>query len=183
MLPDSHSQNHDFYHDEVITDILANTKTIAMLGASANEVRPSWFVMRYLLQKGFDVIPINPGQAGGEILGQKVYAKLADVPVPIDMVDVFRPSTALPGIIDEVLALPNLPKVLWTQLTIRDDEQARRAEEAGITVIQNRCPKIEFARLSGEIGWTGVASGVISSRKPILMKGVQSFGLPNKSST
>ncbi len=172
--------NHDYYDNSVIEAILASTKTIAMLGASANETRPSWFVMRYLIGKGYTVIPVNPGQAGSEILGQTVYATLADIPVAIDMVDVFRPVSALPTIIDEVLALPTLPTVLWTQLTIRDDVQAARAEAAGITVIQNRCPKIEFARLSGEIGWTGVSSGIISSRKPVLLKGVQSFGLPGK---
>jgi uncharacterized protein len=172
--------NHDYYDNSIIEGILASTKTIAMLGASTNEVRPSWFVMRYLLGKGYKVIPVNPGQAGGEILGQTVYATLKVIPVAIDMVDVFRPTSALPGIIDEILALETLPKVLWTQLTIRDDIQAARAEAAGITVIQNRCPKIEFARLSGEIGWTGVSSGIISSRKPVLLKGVQSFGLPDK---
>ena len=172
--------NHDHYDNSVIEAILASTKTIAMLGASANETRPSWFVMRYLLGKGYTIIPVNPGQAGGEILGQTVYTILSDIPVAIDMVDVFRPTSALPGIIDEVLALATLPKVLWTQLTIRDDVQAARAEVAGITVIQNRCPKIEYARLSGEIGWTGVSSGIISSRKPVLLKGVQSFGLPDK---
>ena len=172
--------NHDHYDNSVIEAILASTKTIAMLGASANETRPSWFVMRYLLGKGYTVMPVNPGQAGGEILGQTVYASLSDIPIAIDMVDVFRPVSALPAIIDEMLALPNLPKVLWTQLTIRDDIQAARAEAANITIIQNRCPKIEFARLSGEIGWTGVSSGIISSRKPVLLKGVQSFGLPDK---
>jgi uncharacterized protein len=170
--------NHDAYADELIMSVLRNTRVIAMLGASANETRPSWFVMRYLLMKGFEVIPVNPGQAGGEILGRTVHARLADIPDPIDMVDVFRPATALPGIVDEILALPMRPKVLWTQLTIRDDAQAERAEAAGMIVIQNRCPKIEFARLSGEIGWTGVASGVISSRKPVLRSGMQSLGLP-----
>jgi hypothetical protein len=173
--------NHDFYDDRLILDVLTQTRTIAMLGASANETRPSWFVMRYLLMKGFDVIPVNPGQAGGTILGRPVFARLADIPGAIDMVDVFRPASALAGIVDEVLALPDRPRVLWTQLTIRDDEQAIRAEAAGITVIQDRCPKIEFARLSGEIGWTGVVSGVISSRKPVLRSGMQSFGLPVKS--
>lgn len=172
--------HHDYYDDVTIISALRSAKTIAMLGASANETRPSWFVMRYLLGKGYTVIPVNPGQAGGKILGQTVYASLKDIPVAIDMVDVFRPTAALPAIIDEVLALPIVPKVLWTQLTIRDDAQAVRAEDAGITVIQNRCPKIEFARLSGEIGWMGVSSGIISSRKPVLLKGVQSMGLPDK---
>ena len=172
--------NHDYYDNSVIEAILASAKTIAMLGASANETRPSWFVMRYLLGKGYTVIPVNPGQAGGEILGQKVYANLAEIPTAIDMVDVFRPTHALPAVVDEVLTLKSRPKILWTQLSIRDDAQAARAEAVGITVIQNRCPKIEFARLSGEIGWTGVSSGIISSRKPVLLKGVQSFGLPSK---
>lgn len=172
--------NHDHYADHLIEGVLRSSRVIAMLGASANETRPSWFVMRYLLGKGYTVIPVNPGQAGATILEQTVYANLADIPVAIDMVDVFRPVSALPAIIDEVLALPILPKVLWTQLTIRDDAQAARAEAAGLIVIQNRCPKIEFARISGEIGWTGVSSGIISSRKPVLLKGVQSFGLPDK---
>ena len=171
---------HDHYDDITIIEALRSTKTIAMLGASANETRPSWFVMRYLLGKGYTIIPVNPGQAGGQILGQTVYATLKDIPLVIDMVDVFRPNAALPGIIDEVLALATLPKVVWTQLTIRDDVQAARAEAAGITVIQDRCPKIEFARLSGEVGWMGISSGIISSRKPVLLKGVQSFGLPEK---
>ncbi len=172
--------HHDHYDDIMIIGALRSAKIIAMLGASANETRPSWFVMRYLLGKGYTVIPVNPGQAGGQILGQMVYATLRDIPLVIDMVDVFRPNSALPGILDEVLALATRPKIIWTQLTIRDDFQAARAEAAGITVIQNRCPKIEFARLSGEIGWMGVSSGIISSRKPVLLKGVQSFGLPGK---
>lgn len=169
--------DHDHYPDDYIRSILSSVKTIAMVGASANEVRPSFFVMKYLLAKGYRVIPVNPGQAGKNILGQLTYARLADIPDPIDMVDVFRASDAVPAIVDEVLALNPLPKVIWTQLTVRNDDAARKAEAAGIQVVMNRCPKIEYARLCGEIGWSGVNSRVLSSKKPILGKGFQSFGL------
>ncbi|EJN06498.1 CoA-binding protein [Phyllobacterium sp. YR531] len=169
--------DHDHYPDEYIRDILSSVKTIAMVGASANEVRPSFFVMKYLLAKGYHVIPVNPGQAGKDILGQLTYARLADIPGTIDMVDVFRASDAVPAIVDEVLALSTLPKVIWTQLTVRNDAAAAKAEAAGIQVVMNRCPKIEYARLCGEIGWSGVNSRVLSSKKPILGKGFQSFGL------
>nr|WP_245308521.1 CoA-binding protein [Aurantimonas sp. 22II-16-19i] len=148
-----------------------------MVGASAKEIRPSYFVLKYLLAKGFDVIPVNPGLAGKEILGRTVYADLRSIPVPIDMVDVFRASDAVPGIVEEALGLDPLPKVIWTQLTVRNDEAAAKAEAAGLTVIMDRCPKIEYGRLSGEIGWNGVNSRVLSSRKPKLGKGYQSFGL------
>jgi predicted CoA-binding protein len=143
-------------------------------------VRPSFFVLKYLLSKGFDVFPINPGHAGREILGRMVYAKLADVAAPIDMVDIFRASAAVPGIVDEALELDPLPKVIWMQLTVRNDEAAAKAEAAGIKVVMNRCPKIEYGRLSGEIGWTGVSSGVISSKRPIMRQGFQSFGIRQK---
>lgn len=169
--------NHDAYDDAYISAILDEVKTVAIVGASANEVRPSFFVTKYLIDKGYTVFPINPGHAGKEILGRTAYARLADVPVPIDMVDVFRASDAVPGIVEEMLALDPLPKVLWTQLTVRHDEAAARAEAAGIKVVMNRCPKIEYARLSGEIGWNGVNSGVLSSRKPVLRQGFQSFGI------
>jgi uncharacterized protein len=172
--------NHDSYDDSYISGILDSVKTIAMVGASANDVRPSFFVMKYLLNKGFAVIPVNPGQAGSQILGQDVYAKLADIPVAIDIVDVFRNSNAIPGIVDEVLALDPLPKVIWMQLGVRHDEAAARAEAAGLQVVMNRCPKIEYGRLSGEIGWTGVNSGVLSSKRPVMRKGFQSFGIRQK---
>lgn len=171
------AMDHDHYSDDYIRGILSSVKTIAMVGASANEVRPSFFVMKYLLAKGYRVIPVNPGQAGKDILGQLTYARLADIPKPIDMVDVFRASEAVPAIVDEVLVLSPLPKVIWTQLTVRHDEAAAKAEAAGIQVVMNRCPKIEYARLCGEIGWSGVNSRVLSSKKPILGKGFQSFGL------
>ncbi|MER9231873.1 CoA-binding protein [Mesorhizobium sp. M0622] len=172
--------NHDSYDNAYIAGILNSVKTIAMVGASANDVRPSYFVLKYLLGKGFSVFPINPGQAGKEILGQMTYARLADVPQPIDMVDVFRASAAVPGIVDDVLRLDPLPKVIWMQLGIRHDQAAACAEAAGIKVVMNRCPKIEYGKLSGEIGWTGVNSGVLSSKKPLMRPGFQSFGVRQK---
>ena len=172
--------NHDSYDNTYIAGILNSVKTIAMVGASANDVRPSFFVLKYLLAKGFSVFPINPGQAGREILGRMTYASLADIPEPIDMVDIFRAATAVPGIVDEVLRLDPLPKVVWMQLGVRHDEAAARAEAAGIKVVMNRCPKIEYGKLSGEIGWTGVNSGVLSSKKPLMRQGFQSFGVRQK---
>ncbi|WAP68161.1 CoA-binding protein [Jiella pelagia] len=165
------------YPDAEIRRILSETKTIALVGASAKEVRPSFFVLKYLLAKGFDVIPVNPGLAGKEILGRTVYPDLQSIPQPIDMVDIFRASNAVPGIVEEALSLDPLPKVIWMQLTVRHDEAAARAEAAGLTVIMDRCPKIEYARLCGEIGWNGVNSRVLSSKKPKLGKGYQSYGL------
>lgn len=172
--------NHNSYDNAYIAGILNAVKSIAIVGASANDVRPSFFVTKYLIDKGYDVYPINPGHAGKEILGRMTYAKLADVPVPIDMVDIFRASNAVPPIVDEVLALSPLPKAIWMQLTVRHDEAAAKAEAQGIKVVMNRCPKIEYAKLSGEIGWNGVNSGTISSKKPIMRQGFQSFGIRQK---
>ncbi|TIT36918.1 MAG: CoA-binding protein [Mesorhizobium sp.] len=172
--------NHDSYDNTYIGGILNSVKTIAMVGASANDIRPSYFVLKYLLAKGFSVFPINPGQAGKEILGRMTYARLADIPEPIDMVDIFRAPAAVLGIVDEALRLVPLPKVIWMQLGVRHDEAAARAEAAGIKVVMNRCPKIEYGKLSGEIGWTGVNSGVLSSKKPLMRQGFQSFGVRQK---
>lgn len=171
---------HDAYDNSYIADILSSVKTVAIVGASANDVRPSFFVAKYLIDKGYKVFPINPGHAGKDILGQMTYPHLADVPQPIDMVDVFRASAAVPGIVEEVLALDPLPKVIWMQLTVRHDQAAAKAEAAGIKVVMDRCPKIEYARLAGEIGWNGVNSRVISSKKPVLKGGFQSFGLRSR---
>lgn len=172
--------NHDAYDDAYIADILNSVRTIAVVGASANDVRPSYFVTKYLIDKGYEVFPVNPGHAGKEILGRVTYASLADIPAAVDMVDVFRASSAVPGIVDEVLKLDPLPKVIWMQLTVRHDDAAARAEAAGIKVVMNRCPKIEYARLAGEIGWTGVNSCVLSSKRPVMREGFQSFGIRAK---
>jgi len=160
--------DHDSYPDDYIRAILDDVKTIAVVGASANPVRPSSFVMKYLLGKGYRIVPVNPGQAGKEILGQMTYARLADIPFPVDMVDVFRAPDAVPGIVDETLALKPVPKVIWMQLGVRNDAAARRAEEAGLKVVMNRCVKIEYGRLSGEIGWAGFNTGQLRSSRPHL---------------
>jgi len=157
--------NHDSYPDSYIRGILNTVKTIAMVGISPKDNRPSYFAFKYLLERGYRMIPVNPGQAGKEILGQKVYAKLADIPEPVDMIDIFRGSAFVPSIVEEALALSPKPQVIWMQLTIRNDEAARRAEEAGMTVVMNRCPKIEYGRLSSEISWLGVNSRTLSSRR------------------
>lgn len=165
------------YDDRLVRGILDDVKTIAMVGASANTIRPSYFVLKYLLAKGYRVIPVNPGLAGSELLGQRCYADLEGIPTPIDMVDIFRGADAVPGLVDATLALDPKPKVIWMQLGVRHDEAAAKAEAAGLTVIMNRCPKIEYGRLSGEISWTGVNSRTLSSRKRAVGTGVQSFGL------
>ncbi len=165
--------NHDSYSDDYIRDILATVKTIAMVGASANTARPSYFVLKYLSERGFTMLPINPGLAGETILGLPVYASLADVPQPIDMVDVFRRSEAAGEVVDAALALAIPPKVIWMQLGVRDDAAAARAEARGVKVVMNRCPKIEYGRLSGEIGWSGVNSRILSAKKPIAGPGFQ----------
>lgn len=141
--------DHNRYEDGYIADILKSTRTIALLGASPNPARPSYGVMNFLLHKGYEVFPVNPGQAGKEILGRTVYARLADLPQPVDMVDVFRAAEFLGPIVDEVIALPTRPKVVWSQLDIRDDAAAARAEAEGIKVVMDRCPAIEYPRLIG----------------------------------
>ena len=172
---------HDSYPDAYILSILKETKSIALVGASDNEARPSFFVLKYLLDRGYRVIPVNPGRVGTEMCGQKVYARLADIPGPIDMVEVFRNSEAAAGIVDEALALDPLPKVIWMQLSVRNDAAADKAEAAGIKVVMNRCPKIEYGRLSGEIGWTGVNSRMISAKRPQLHgKGAQKLSIWRK---
>jgi uncharacterized protein len=175
--------NHDSYSDDYIAGILGAVKTFAFVGASANTSRPSYFAMKYLIGKGYKVIPINPGLAGREILGQTVYASLADVPARVDVVDIFRNSEAALGAAREAIALKDKLglKVLWLQLGVRNDEAAAEAEAAGLEVVMNRCPKIEYGRLSGEIGWAGVNTGTISSLRPKLAAhGVQNHVLVGK---
>ena len=165
--------NHDRYPDPYVRAILDETKTVAIVGASANQARPSYFVLRYLASHGYRVFPINPGLAGQTIVGLPVYARLVDVPEPIDMIDIFRNSEAAGGVVDEALMLDPKPKIIWMQLTVRNDAAAARAEAAGLRVVMNRCPKIEYGRLSGEIGWGGINSRVISSKAPRMAAGGQ----------
>jgi len=170
--------NHDTYPDSYIRGILNTVKTIAMVGLSPKDNRPSYFAFKYLLERGYKMIPVNPGQAGKEILGQKVYAKLADIPEPVDMVDIFRASAYALPIVQEAVALHPRPQAIWMQLSVRNDAAARLAEEAGMKVVMNRCPKIEYGRLSSEIGWIGVNSRTLSSKRAkILGKGVQRMSL------
>jgi predicted CoA-binding protein len=162
--------NHDRYDDDYIRSVLDQVKSIALVGASANIARPSYFVLKYLLAKGYRVTPVNPGLAGQQILGQTVAPTLDAIETQIDMVDVFRHSDAALGIVRDCVRLKDKLglKVVWMQLSVRNDEAARLAEAAGLKVVMNRCPKIEYGRLSGEIGWTGVNAGVISSKRPQL---------------
>jgi len=169
--------NHDSYSDAYIRSILRTTKTIALVGASANEARTSYIVLKYLLARGYRVSPINPGLAGKEILGQTVHRSLAELPAPVDMIDVFRNSEAAGKVVDEALALPWTPKTIWMQLSVRNDAAAARAEAKGVQVVMNRCPKIEWGRLSGEISWGGINSRILSAKKPTMMAGFQKLAV------
>ena len=164
--------NHDQYPDSLIRDVLERVHTIAMVGASDNWKRPSYFAMKYLQEKGYRMLPVNPKVAasGAEILGERAYPSLADAPGPFEMVDVFRNSEAAAGVTDQAIELSEQKgiSVIWMQLGVRNDEAARRAEAAGLTVIMNRCPKIEWGRLHRELAWGGINTGVISSRRPRL---------------
>ena len=175
--------DHDRYSDDYIADILREARVFAFVGASAKSNRPSYFAMKYMLAKGYTVHPINPGHAGEQILGQIVYATLAEVPAPVDVVDIFRNSDAALGVTRDAMALKDKLgiKVVWMQLGVRNDEAAAEAEAAGLEVVMNRCPKIEYGRLSGEIGWAGVNSGKISSTRPKLSpRGVQGLRLSDE---
>ena len=168
--------SHDAYTDSYIRGILNTMKTIAMVGASEKDNRPSYFAFKYLLERGYRMIPVNPGHAGETMLGQKVYARLSDIPEPIDMVDIFRASKYVLPIVQEALSLKTRPQVIWMQLGIRNDEAAALAEANGMKVVMNRCPKIEYGRLSSEIAWLGVNTRTLSSKKPP-MGGLQRMSL------
>ncbi len=168
--------NHNSYPDSYIRGILNTVKTIAMVGASEKENRPSYFAFKYLLERGYHMIPVNPGHAGQTMLGQRIYARLADIPEPIDMVDIFRGSQYAPAIVQEALALKPRPQVIWMQLGVRNDEAAALAEANGLKVVMNRCPKIEYGRLSSEIAWMGVNTRTLSSKKAT-MGGIQRMTL------
>jgi hypothetical protein len=175
--------DHTSYTDEYVAGILRSARTIAMVGASATTNRPSYFAMKYLIAKGYRVVPVNPTLAGQDILGQRVYASLQDVPPPVDIVDIFRSSQAALQIAREAVRLKDALgiKVVWMQLGVRNAEAAAEAEAAGLKVVMNRCPKIEYGRLSGEIGWAGVNAGAISSRRPLLSgRGVQNHIIAGK---
>ena len=173
---------HDQYDDSYIRGILNTVKTIAMVGASAKDNRPSYFAFKYLMERGYNMIPINPGLGGKELLGRKIYGRLAEVPEPIDMVDVFRASKYALPVVQEALTLNPKPRVIWMQLSVRNDEAAALAEANGMKVVMDRCPKIEYGRLSSEIGWIGVNSRTLSSKRAQLLgKGVQRMSLNRQS--
>jgi predicted CoA-binding protein len=170
--------NHDTYDDAYIRGILNTVKTIAMVGVSANVSRPSYFAFKYLLERGYRMIPVNPGLAGGELLGHKAYGRLIDIPEPVDMVDIFRASQYVVAIVEEAVKMQPRPRVVWMQLGIRNDEAARLAEANGLKVVMNRCPKIEYGRLSSEISWMGVNTRTLTSKKAkILGGGIQRMAL------
>jgi len=163
--------NHDNYDDSYIRGILNTVKTIAMVGASAKDNRPSYFAFKYLMERGYDMIPINPGLAGKQLLGKTIYARLSEVPEPIDMIDIFRAAKYAIPVVQEALTLKVKPRVIWMQLSVRNDEAAALAEANGMKVVMNRCPKIEYGRLSSEIGWMGINSRTLSSKRAKLLGG------------
>jgi len=159
----SETRERESYSDDFVLDILKHNRIVAMVGASPNWNRPSYFAMKYLQGKGYRVIPVNPMALGQEILGEKVYARLADIPLKVEIVDIFRRSELVPPIVDEAIAIG--AKVIWMQLGVRHEAAAAKAEAAGLKVVMNRCMKIEFGRLSGELSWSGINSGIISSKR------------------
>jgi len=169
--------NHDSYSDSYIRGILNTVKSIAMVGASEKENRPSYFAFKYLLEHGYHMIPVNPGRAGETMLGRQIYARLADIPEPVDMVDVFRAARYALPIVEEALALTPRPQVVWMQLGVRNDEAAALAEANGLKAVMDRCPKIEYGRLSAEIAWMGVNTRTITSRKANIGGGIQRLSL------
>ncbi len=155
------------YSDRQLRGILRSVQTIAMVGVSPYWNRPSYFAMKYLQAKGFRVVPVNPRAAGDELLGETCHASLAEVPGKIDMVDIFRSAEAAGEIVDEAVALQEEKgiRIVWMQLGIRNDAAAARGVAAGLTVIMDRCPKIEYGRLNAELSWGGFNSRIISSRR------------------
>lgn len=180
MIPASAPPSgHARYPDALIRSILTSVRTVAMVGASNNTSRPSYIVAKYLAERGYAVTCVNPRLAGVSLFGQPGVARLGDIAGPIDMVEIFRNSADAGGVVDEALALDPLPRVIWMQLSVRDEAAAARAEARGVTVIMDRCPKIEFGRLSGEIGWQGINSRLLSSKRPTLAgTGFQKRAIP-----
>ena len=152
------------YSDAFLKDVLTRTRRIAVVGVSLNPVRPSYYVARYLALKGYDIVPVNPGHAGKTLFDQTVVASLSEIEGDVDMVDIFRRSEAVPPIVDEALERFPALQTIWMQIGVEHAEAAAKAEARGVTVIQNRCPKIEYQRLFGELRMGGFATGVISSK-------------------
>jgi predicted CoA-binding protein len=155
--------DHDSYADAYLRSVLDRTRTIAMVGASPHWNRPSYFAMKYLQGKGFRVIPVNPRAAGETVLGEQVRSDLKEIGEKVDMVDIFRSSEAAGPLTDEAIAIG--AKFVWMQIGVRNDAAAARAEAAGLKIVMNRCPKIEYSRLHGELAWSGINTGIISSKR------------------
>jgi uncharacterized protein len=156
------------YPDSLMREILSQSRRIAMVGASDNPARPSYIVFKYLRERGYEVFPVNPARVGAVLHGVPFVGTLREIEGGVDMVDIFRAADAAPAIVAEALALPVRPSVIWMQLGVISEEAREMAEAEGLKVIMNRCPKIEYGRLSGEISWGGINSGQISSRRPQL---------------
>lgn len=170
--------NHDNYDDSYIRGILNTVKTIAMVGVSDKTNRPSYFAFKYLMERGYRMIPVNPGLAGSGLLGQTAYPDLQSIPEPVDMVDIFRAAPFAMPIVEQATAMQPRPRVIWMQLGIRNDAAAAVAEAAGFKVVMNRCPKIEYGRLSSEIAWIGVNTRTLTSKRAkILPGGIQRMSL------
>lgn len=152
------------YPDALLRRILTETKVIACVGVSMNEVRPSYYVARYLTLKGYRVIPVNPGHAGKQLFGETIMADLSSIDAPVDMVDIFRRSDHVLPVVEEALAAFPQLKTVWMQIGVENAEAAELAEARGVTVIQNLCPKMEYQRLMGELRMGGINTGVISSK-------------------
>ena len=158
--------DHETYPDDTLRDVLTSVRSLAVVGLSPNWNRPSYFVAKYLQGKGYRILPVNPGAAGQTILGAPCVAALADLAEVPDMVDVFRNSEAAGPIADEAIRIG--ATVVWMQIGVRNDAAAARAEAAGLRVIMNRCPKIEYSRLFGELGWQGIDTGIVTTkRRPV----------------
>jgi predicted CoA-binding protein len=172
---------HETYCDDLIRSILKSVKRIAIVGASDNPARPSYFVFKYLSERGYDVIPVNPARVGSALIGKPFLSSILEIEGAVDMVEIFRNSEAALPVVEEALKLDPLPKVIWMQLGVRHDAAAALAEAKGVTVIMNRCPKIEYGRLSGEISWQGVNSRILSAKRPTLStKGFQKLTLDRR---
>ena len=180
-LPPDIPDPHAAYPDDLIRAVLKSVKRIALVGASDNPARPSYFVFKYLSARNYDVIPVNPARVGSALLGKPFLGSIHDIEGPVDMVEIFRNSEAALPVVEDALTLDPLPKVIWMQLGVRNDAAAALAEAKGITVIMNRSPKIEYGRISGEISWQGINSRILSAKKPALStKGFQKLTLDRR---
>ena len=155
-------QRARYQNPDIIRDVLEQSRTIAMVGLSADRQKASYFVASYLRYEGYRIIPINP--RGGEILGQRVYPDLRSIPEPVDLVDVFRPASECPAIVDQAIAIH--AEAVWTQLRIVDFEAAEKALAAGLKVVMDKCVKMEHGRYNGSLHWAGMNTEIVSARKP-----------------